>query len=69
MGGKAWLFLIQVDGDEVEMNRRAAAQRQQNLQQAITVFSSRETDHDLVALLDHVVVGDGLSYKAAETRL
>ncbi len=66
MGGEPRLLLIQVDGNDVEMDRRTAADRQQDLQEPVTVFPAGKADHDLVAFLDHAVVGNGLSHQAAE---
>jgi len=69
MRRKARLLLVQIDGNDVEMDRGAGAQGKQNLQEPVAVFSAGEADHDLVAVFDHAVVGDGLSCEAAEARV
>ena len=69
MGRESGLLLIQIDGNDVEVNRRPATERQQDFQEPVTVFPSRQTHHDLVTVLDHAVIGNGLSHETAEAGL
>ena len=39
MGREVRLLLVKVDRDDIEMDRRALAQGQQDVEQGITVFS------------------------------
>ena len=66
VGGKAGLLLVEIDGDDVEMDRRVLAQIEQDVEQAEGILAAGQADHDLVAVLDHVVVGDGLADRAAQ---
>jgi len=61
MLGKAGLLLVQVDGDQFEFDRRGFLQIQQNVEQGIGILAAGQTDHDLVAVFDHVVIGDGVA--------
>ena len=47
--------------------RRALAQFEQNIQQAITVLTARQTDHDFVTVLYHVVVANRLPHLSHQT--
>ncbi len=58
--------LIQVDGDEVEGNRRALAQLQEHIEQPVAVLAAGEAHHDAVARLDHAVVADRLADEPAQ---
>ena len=60
MGGKAGLFLVKVDRDQVERNRRARAQHQQNFQHAIAVLAAGQADHHAITVFDHVEIADRL---------
>jgi len=60
------LFLVEIDGDEVEANRRALAQDEQQIEQRVAVLAAREAHHDLVAVLDHVEIGDRLAGEAQQ---
>ncbi len=61
MRGKIRLLLVKVDGDEIEMDRRAALQGQQDIQQRVGVLSTRHAHHDTIALADHAEVLDRLA--------
>lgn len=67
--GEAWLLLVHVDRDDVELDRRHFLQVQQNIEHGVAVFAARQADHDLVALFDHVEVGDGFAGKATQAFL
>ncbi len=64
--GKARLLLVEVDGDDLEVDRRALAQAQQDVEHRVAVLAARQADHHLVAVLDHVVVADRLADLARE---
>ena len=61
LGREARLLLVEVDRDDVEGHRRAFAQRQQDLEQAVAVLPARQADHHLVAIVDHAEVADRLA--------
>src|SRR5512132_4219269 len=58
---KAGLLLIEIDGDELERPGRALLQRQQYVEEAITVLATRHADHNAIVRIDHRVVGDRLA--------
>ena len=58
LGRKARLLLVEVDGDDRELDRRALAQLDQDVEQRVAVLAARDADHDAVAVLDHREVGD-----------
>ncbi len=64
--GETGLLLIQVNGDQIEVNWRTGFEFEQNVQQGITVLAPRHAHHDLVALFDHVEVGNGLPHLAVQ---
>ena len=63
------LFLVEVDRDDVELDRCALAQGHQDVQQCVTILAAGQADHDLVAILDHVVVGDGFASETTQAFL
>ena len=63
---KARLLLVEVDGDNVEAHRGVEFQAQQDVEEGEGVLSPGQADHDLVALRDHAVVGDGFADQAAQ---
>ena len=67
--GESRLFLVEVDGHQLELGRRALLQFQQDVQQRVAVLAAGQADHDLVALRDHVVVADRLPDQAAQALL
>jgi hypothetical protein len=60
---------VHVDGYQREPDRCALAQDVEDLQKRPAVLPARETDHDSVAVLDHLVVGDGLGRPLGQPRL
>ena len=64
--GEARLLLVEVDGDDLEADRRTRLQLQQDVEQAIAVLATRDADHHPVALFDHVEVHDGAADLAAQ---
>ena len=61
VGGKPRLLLVEVDGDDLERDWRALLQREEDIEQCITVLAAGQADHDAVAGLDHRVVGNGFA--------
>ena len=47
------LLLVEVDGEQLEAHRRAALQRQQQVEQRVGVLAARQAHHDAVAGADH----------------
>lgn len=69
MLGEAWLFLVHVDNDDIEFDRRHFLKMQQHIKQGIAVFTARQTHHDLVAFLNHVEVGHCFAREPTQTFL
>jgi len=42
---------------------------QQNVEHGVAVLAAGQADHDLVAILDHVVVGDGFAGETTQAFL
>ena len=63
---KAGLLLVQVDGHDFKVDRRALLHFEQDVQQSVAVFPTRDADHHAVALFNHVEVHDGLADLAAQ---
>ena len=61
VGGKARLLLVEVDGDDLERERRAAFERQQDVEQAIAVLAAGQADHHAVVRRDQAVLADRLA--------
>ena len=66
---KARLLLVEVDRHDLEANRCDLLQVEQHVEQGVAVLATGQADHDLVAVLDHVVVGDGFAGKTAQAFL
>ncbi len=62
----AGLLLVEMHCDEFEMHRRLRLELAQDIEQRVRVLATRKADHDAIAVLDHVVVGDRLSDLAAQ---
>ena len=60
------LLLVEIDGDELEMDGRTLLHFEQDIEHAVAVFAARDADHDAVSLLDHAKVHDGLAHLAAQ---
>lgn len=67
--GEAWLLLIKVDRHQFKANRRDFLQVQQHVQHGVAVFATRQANHHLVAVLDHVVIRDRLSGQTTQAFL
>ena len=59
---------VDVHGDEREVDRRALLQHVEDLDQRPAVLAARQADHDAVAVLDQVVVDDGLGDLLGDAR-
>ena len=64
--GEARLLLIQIHRHDVEPDRCARLQMQQHIEHGVAVLAARQTGHHLVAVVDHVVIGDSLSHHASQ---
>ena len=60
---------VDVDRDQREPNRRALAQDVEHLQQRPAVLAAGQPDHDPVAVLDQLEVGDRLGGLLGQPRL
>ena len=69
MLGEARLLLIQVDGHQIKMDGGACLQAHQDVEHGKAVLAAGQAHHDLVALFNHVEVGDGLTYVAPQALL
>ena len=58
MLGKVWLLLIKIDSHQLKIDRRMALQAHQYIKHRQGVLTTRDANHDLVALLDHIKVFD-----------
>jgi hypothetical protein len=67
--GKARLLLVHVHRDDLELDRRHLLQVQQHVEHGVAVLAAGQADHHLVAILDHVEVGDGFAGQAANALL
>ena len=66
VGREARLLLVEIDGDDVEAERRAPLQRAQDVEQAVAVLAAGEADHHPVARRDQAVVADRFADLAAQ---
>ena len=66
MLGKARLLLVQIDRDDVKMNRRARFEFEQNIEQTIAVLATRQAHHDFIAILNHIKIANRLTDLAAQ---
>src|SRR5262249_29713471 len=62
----ARLLLIEIDGNDLEAKRRAVLERQQNIEQRVTVLAAGQADHDAIAGFDHREITDRLADLAAQ---
>ena len=66
---KTGLFLIQVYRNKFEVDRSIMLQILQNLQHSIGIFATRQTDHNLVAIFNHIEVMDCPAHLTADLLL
>src|ERR1019366_581074 len=55
---KTRLLLVEIDGDNVEPDRRAFLERQQDVEQAVAVLAAGHAYHHLVTGFDHCEVAN-----------
>ena len=67
--GEPRLLLVHVHGDDLELDRRNLLQVQQYVEHGVAVLAAGQADHDLVAVFDHVEVGDRFAGQAAQALL
>ena len=60
-GRKARLLLVEIHGDQPESNGRPLQHGEQHVEQGVRVLAAGDADQNGVAILDHVVVDDGLA--------
>ena len=63
---KSGLLLIEIHRNNFKTDGRATAQVQQDVEQRIAVLAARQANHHLVAIADHVKVGDRLADQPAQ---
>jgi len=51
LGGKARLLLVEIHRQNVEVNRGAALEVAQNIEQRVGVFAAGDADHDAITLI------------------
>jgi hypothetical protein len=61
VGVVAGLLLVEVHRHQFEAHRRLGPELQQDVEHPVGVLATGQADHHLVAVLDHVEVGDGLA--------
>ena len=66
MGRKAWLFLVEIHGHDVKINRCGFLQAQQNVEHGVRIFAAREANHDFVAVFYHAKIIDGIAHRMAQ---
>jgi hypothetical protein len=64
--GKSGLLLIEVHGQQLEMDRGAALQVAQQREEGEAVLAPAQANHDAIAFDDHVEIGDCLSHTPQE---
>lgn len=69
MLGKTRLLLVHVHGNDVELDRRDLLQVHQHVEHGVAVLAAGQADHDLVALFDHIEIGDCLAGQATQAFL
>src|SRR5690554_4769752 len=69
MLGEAGLLLVHVYRYDLEADGRDLLQVQQHVQHGVAVLATGQADHDLVAVLDHVVIGNRFCRQTTQTFL
>lgn len=69
MRRKAGLFLVQIDGNQGKIDRRALLQIAQDFEQDVAVLAPGQADHDAIPFLNHGVIGNRLAYVAPQAFL
>ena len=66
---KPRLLLVEINGNELERDRRHALQIQQGIQHRIAVGAAGKAHHDPIAVFDHAEVANGVAGLAANAFL
>ncbi|MNY20451.1 hypothetical protein D3C86_1539300 [compost metagenome] len=66
---EARLLLVHVHGHDLEPDRCNLLKVHQHVEHGVAVLAAGQADHDLVAVLDHVEVGDGFTGQPAKAFL
>ena len=69
VGRKARLLLVEIDRDDVEAQRGAILEREQDVEKPVAVLAARQADHHAVAFLDHREIADRLARQPSQTLL
>jgi hypothetical protein len=64
MRWKTWLFLIQVHSEDIELQGGFALEAQQQVEQSMGIFATRQAHHHAIAIFNHVVIVDGFPDQA-----
>ena len=62
MSGKAGLFLIEVNREQVELYRSSSLQILKEAEEDVAVLASAQADHYAVSVDNHLMVGNSLTY-------
>lgn len=54
------VVLVEVNRNHLKINRCDTLKLQQNIEQGITVFTTRHTHHDLIAIFNHIEVTNSM---------
>ncbi|MNS35225.1 hypothetical protein D3C72_673750 [compost metagenome] len=69
MLGESRLLLVHVHRDDLELDRCNLLQVQQHIEHGVAVFAAGQADHDLVAIFNHVEIGDRFAGQTAQSLL
>ena len=67
--GEVGDVLVDIDGNEIELDRRALLERPEGIEKHEAVLAAAHGDHDAVTVLNHAEVGDGLGCEADDSLL
>jgi len=67
--GETRLLLVHVYRHDLELDRRHFLQVQQHIEQGVAVLAARQAHHHLVAMLNHVEVGNCLTGQSTQAFL
>ncbi|MNT16752.1 hypothetical protein D3C72_1518690 [compost metagenome] len=63
------LLLVHVHGHDLELDRRDLLQVHQHIEHGVAVLATGQADHDLVAVFNHVEIGNRLTGLTAKALL
>ena len=58
IGWEPWLFLVQIDRNEVKIHGRPRAQAHENIEHSVGILAARQADHHAVPRFDHSIVAN-----------